>query len=255
MDKSLRILVVDDNEMMSKTLKDILKIKGHVAEVAHTGTEALKKLEQNNFACVLSDIKMPGLNGVDLFREIKTRQPDIPVVLMTAYATTNLIQEGLDEGVVAVLKKPLDLDLLLKFLDYLKQERSVIIVDDDPEFSKTLADILQTRDFSVIQIIDPYYVMENLKSDNPIVLLDMKLNGQNGLDILYQIRKQYPQMPVILVTGYRDEVSNAIETAMKINAYTCFYKPLQIEKLLETLTKIHHENLGRVLGQQALKKS
>ena len=104
---TLHILIVDDNQMMVKTLQDILQIKGYQAEVAHSGPEALEKIEETTFDCVLSDIKMPDVNGVELYRAIKAHQPDLPVVLMTAYATDKLIEEGLQEGVIAVLTKPL----------------------------------------------------------------------------------------------------------------------------------------------------
>ncbi len=254
MSDTLCILVVDDNQMMVKTLQDIFKIKGYKVEVAYSGPEALEKVDKIPLDCVLSDIKMPDVNGVELYRAIKGRQPDLPVVLMTAYATDNLIKEGLDEGVIAVLTKPLDMSLLLNFFSYLSKERSVVIVDDDPTFCRTLGDVLQARGFDVDQINKPEGVVEQLAGDGQVVLLDMKLQGSNGLDVLRQIRVQHPSLPVILVTGYRDEVKPAIETALKLNAYTYFYKPLQIEDLLQTLTQIHHQELGRVLGRPIEKK-
>ncbi|MBN1488151.1 MAG: response regulator, partial [Anaerolineae bacterium] len=75
MDTRLNILVVDDDIMMAKTLHDILKLKGYNVEVAHSGVEALKKVAETSFDCVLSDIKMPEIDGIGLFRAIKVRQP------------------------------------------------------------------------------------------------------------------------------------------------------------------------------------
>ena len=124
MSETLRILVVDDDPSMAKTLVDIFKVKGHQAEAAHSGPEALAKVAQGSFGsahrheysrwqdrhfdCVLTDVKMPGVNGVELYRALKARQPDLPVVLMTAYSTDRLVEEGLGEGAIAVLTKPLD---------------------------------------------------------------------------------------------------------------------------------------------------
>ena len=116
MPEELRILIVDDNEMMVKTLQDILRLKGYQTEPAYSGLEALRKVENGAFDCVLSDIKMPDLNGVDLYRAIKVQQPGLPVILMTAYTTDKLIKESLAEGVVSVLTKPLDLNQLFNFL-------------------------------------------------------------------------------------------------------------------------------------------
>jgi DNA-binding NtrC family response regulator len=239
---------------MVKTLQDIFRMKGYQAEVAGSASEALAKMESQQFDCVISDIKMPGTSGVELYRVIKARQPALPVVLITAYSADNLINEGLAEGVVAVLTKPLNLERLFKFLASLGQERSVVIVDDDPDFCKTLGDILQTKSFAVQQVTDPDHLLEQLKAEGQVVLLDMKLKDQNGLDVLRQIRERHPHLPVILITGYREEVAPALEVALQINAYTYLYKPLQIEELLQILTQIHHQELGRQLGQPISKK-
>lgn len=249
----LRILIVDDNEMMVKTLQDILTVKGYEVETAYNGLEAMAKVELLSFDCVLSDIKMPEINGVELYRAIKAQKPDLPVVLMTAYASDNLVQEGLNEGIIAVLNKPLNLGLLLNFLAFLSQKRSIVVVDDDPDFCRTLADILQAKGFAVTQITDPEGVIEKLVVEGQTVLLDMKLKGSSGLEILQQIRQRSPYLPVVLVTGYPQEVGSAIKAAFEINAYTCFYKPLQIEPLLETLSQLYHRDLGRILGQSIAK--
>ena len=73
------------------------------------------------------------------------------------------------------------------------------------------------------------------------------MNKVSGLDVLQEIRAKRPHLPVILVTGYGAEVASAIEAALRVGAYTCLYKPFEIEQLLELLTQIHHQELGRVL--------
>ena len=249
MKEKLRILIVDDDRRMVKTLLDIFKVKGYEAEAAHSGVEALDKVDKGRFDCVLTDIKMPQMNGVDLYRAIKAMQPELPVVLMTAYTTDKLVKEGLEEGAVASLTKPLDINLLLSFFSTLRKERSIVIVDDDPKFCKTLGDILQARGFGVTKVTDPHDVVESVGADGQVVLLDMKLDNISGLEVLKEIRGQYPDLPVILVTGFREEMAQAIDAALKIGAYACLYKPLQVEKLLELLTRVHHQELGQILGQ------
>ena len=122
MSETLRILVVDDGPSMAKTLVDIFKVKGYQAEAAHSGPEALAKMTQAHFDCVLSDVKMPGINGVELYRAIKARQPDLPVVLMTAYSTDSLVKEGLEEGVIAALTKPLEIEELFQLLTKIRHQ-------------------------------------------------------------------------------------------------------------------------------------
>ena len=254
MNKKLRILIVDDDPMMAKTLQDILKVKGHKTEVAHSGPEALERVAGNSFDCVLSDIKMPETNGVELYRAIKARQPDLPVVLMTAYTNDKLVKEGLEAGVIAALAKPLDINALLSFFSALHKEQSITIVDDDPQFCKTLGDILRARGFSVVQVTDPHGVVERVGTDGEVVLLDMRLDRINGLDVLKEIRERHPHLPVILVTGYRGEMASAIEAAIRIGAYACLYKPFEVEDLLQLLTEVHSQELSRVLGQPVRKR-
>ncbi len=254
MSDKLCILIVDDDRRMAKTLKDIFNVKGYEAEVAHSGPEALEKVAESHFDCVLTDIKMPEMNGVDFCKVVKKEKPDTPVVMMTAYSADRLVEEGLEEGAMAALTKPLDIDLLLSFFSTLRKERSIVIVDDDPQFCKTLGDILEARGFSVVQVTQPSDLPDKLVSEGQVVLLDMKLNSINGLAVLKEIRKQYPHLPVILMTGYREEMAQAIEAALEVNAYTCLYKPFQIEELLQVLTEIHHRELGRVMGRPARKR-
>jgi len=254
MSEKLRILIVDDDQRMAKTLKDILNAKDYEATAVYSGPEALKKVAEAHFDSVLTDIKMPEMNGVALYKMIKQKKPDIPVVLMTAYSTDKLVKEGLEQGAIASLTKPLDINALLTFFSSLRKERSILIVDDGPKFCKTLGDILQERGFVVTEVTDPHGVMERIKPDSQIVLLDMKLNSVGGLEVLKQIREQYPHLPVILVTGYRDEMGSVIDEALTISAYTCLYKPLQIDELVKVLREVHHQRLGKVLGQPVRKR-
>ena len=244
MDKILHILVVDDDPSMTKTLVDILHIKGYRADMANSGPEALEKLEEVHPDFILSDIKMPDLNGVALYRRIKSRRPDLPVVLMTAYSDDALVQEGLDAGAIAALNKPINIGLLLDFLTYLQQERTILIVDDDPSFCLTLGNILQQKHFAVTMVNSPKDVMNSITAAEEIVLLDMKLNSVGGVTVLRAIRQCYPDMPVILVTGHQEEMKQAIETALELGAHTCLYKPFDVDRLMEILTQIHHGQLS-----------
>jgi two-component system response regulator HydG len=155
----LRILIVDDERRMAKTLVDILKVKGYKAEAAHSAPEALDMVQKGHFDCVLTDIRMPEMNGVELYQAAKESQPDLPVVLMTAYSSDTLVKVGQEKGAIAVLTKPLDINLLLSFFSSLRKQPSIVIVDDDPQFCKTLGDILRERYFKVAEVIDPHNLL------------------------------------------------------------------------------------------------
>jgi CheY-like chemotaxis protein len=247
MNPKLRLLIVDDDRRMTRTLADILTLSGYEVVEASSGPEALEKVSTLTFDCVLTDIKMPGMNGVELHRQLHQAQPGLPVLLMTAYAADELIHQGLDEGVVGVFDKPLAMNQLLAFFTSLVKNRTVVIVDNDTNFCQTLDDILCQRGFKVVQITDPHIEVELMTAEAQIILLDLHLNHITGLDVLKEIRKRYSTLPVVLVTGYREEMASVIQGAMNINAYACLYKPLEIPKLLQILSEVQLENLRALI--------
>ena len=119
----MSILIVDDNHNICVTLADIFSAKGYEVETAISGKEAFTIFQNEHIDFVLTDIKMPEMNGVELFRALKDIRADIPVVLMTAYANDVLVQEGLKEGALVVLNKPLDIDNLLLHIESIYKGR------------------------------------------------------------------------------------------------------------------------------------
>jgi CheY-like chemotaxis protein len=83
---------------------------------AYSGEEAVTMIQSDNPDCVLMDIKMPGINGVDTLKIIKKLAPDLPVVFMCAYATEGQIREAQKLGAYTVLDKPIDIEMVLSFL-------------------------------------------------------------------------------------------------------------------------------------------
>jgi CheY-like chemotaxis protein len=113
MNDTASILVVDDNPSMAKTLADIMSVKGFEVYAAHSGLEALEILQSQPIDILLTDVIMPEMNGVELYRATRKRYPKLATILMTAYAADDLIHQGLAEGIKTVLTKPLDIDFLL----------------------------------------------------------------------------------------------------------------------------------------------
>jgi DNA-binding NtrC family response regulator len=113
-----RLLVVDDDSLNARTLSEIFTLRGYDAQEAHSGQAALEMVKQAHFSCVLSDIKMPEMNGVELLKAVKAIQPDIVFILMTAYTDGDLIMQGVREGALVTMTKPLDIERLLAQIGY-----------------------------------------------------------------------------------------------------------------------------------------
>ncbi|QEM69080.1 response regulator [Geobacter sp. FeAm09] len=248
-DGTVTVLVVDDDRRMVKTLCDILEIKGHRTLAAYGGDEALGLMGREKPDCVLMDIKMHGMSGIEVLKRMQAAHLDLPVVMMSANATEEQIEEAKRLGAYAVLSKPIDLQSILMFLSLIKKEESILIVDDDPLFARTLRDILQASGYRVETEFDSDKVLGHMEHDDQlIVVLDLKLGTANGLDVLKEIRSRYKAKPVVLVTGYGSEMTAAIVQGMQIGAYTCLYKPFEAEVLLRLIEEVSLTKLQAVLG-------
>ncbi len=107
-----RILVVDDERSMRELLQIVLRREGHLVRLAEDGRAAVAELEREPVDVLISDIKMPGMTGVDVLREAKRIDPDIVGIMVTAYATTDTAVEALRLGAYDYLTKPFDVEEL-----------------------------------------------------------------------------------------------------------------------------------------------
>jgi len=250
MREKLKVLVVDDDRRMVQTICDILRVKGYEALPAYCGEEAVSMGKREVFDCVLMDLKMPGIDGVTALKMIKDGSPDTPVVLMSAYATREQMVEARLNGAATVLTKPIDFQQILSFLSVLRKEESVLIVDDDPEFSTTLKDILQSNGYQVRTEEDPAKVLSHMEEQYQlVVILDLKLGTADGLDIIRKVHARYPEKPVVLLTGERNEMAASIEQGMQVGAYTCLDKPLAVDKLIRIIKDISRRKRNALLGE------
>ncbi|MBI5587544.1 MAG: sigma-54-dependent Fis family transcriptional regulator [Deltaproteobacteria bacterium] len=106
------ILVVDDEADMRFAIKEALGRKGYSIDLAEDGKEALKKISESSYGMVISDMKMPGLGGMDVLKGIKKAAPHVPVLLITAFGTIQKAVEAVKEGAVDFILKPFTLEAL-----------------------------------------------------------------------------------------------------------------------------------------------
>ncbi len=111
------ILVVDDDESLREFLEILLQKEGYRVVTAATGEEALERLDEEDVSLVISDIRMPGMDGVSLLKAIKGRWPEIPVVLITAFASMDSAVDAMKEGAWDYLTKPFRIEELREILE------------------------------------------------------------------------------------------------------------------------------------------
>ena len=121
--ESIKILVVDDEAPIREMIKKGLsQIGGFSVEVAQNGAEAIEKIEKDVFDLVLTDLKMPEMDGLELLKNIKGTRPEVMVILMTAYGSIETAVEAMKIGANDYITKPIDLNELLIHISKVQKE-------------------------------------------------------------------------------------------------------------------------------------
>jgi DNA-binding NtrC family response regulator len=108
-----KILVIDDEKAIRSSLKDILSFEGFDVEEATDGIEAIKKIKDNEYDCILCDIKMPKMDGKEVLDQSLQLKPDIPFILISGHGTIDAAVEAVKKGAYDFIAKPPDLNRLL----------------------------------------------------------------------------------------------------------------------------------------------
>ena len=108
-----RILVIDDERSIRNTLKDILEFEKYKVDVAEDGFKALELIKTTDFDVILCDIKMPGMDGIEVLQKIEELKPDTPVVMISGHGNIDTAVESIKKGAFDFIEKPLDLNRLL----------------------------------------------------------------------------------------------------------------------------------------------
>ncbi len=115
--RSSKVLVVDDLKNMRHTLGGILEDEGHHVVTAEDGYQAIESVKGSHFDIIFMDIKMPGMNGVQAFTEIRKLDPKVVVIMMTAYDEKDLAEKALNQGARTCIYKPFDMEQILSLVD------------------------------------------------------------------------------------------------------------------------------------------
>lgn len=231
----LKLLIVDDEEGMRRTLRRIMLAKGFDVDLASNGREAIEKAAAMRPDCILMDIKMPQMNGVDAFRHIKRICPDTFVIFMTAYSASELVDEARLEGGIQVFPKPLEIDSVCALIDRTSNSKPLLLVDDDEGFCRSLERVLAEKGFDVKVARGLGEAVEIFeRRPRGIVLLDVKLNGDNGLDLLPKLRELNSHISVVLITGFSDQ-QTALDEALHAGVCCSLTKPFNVNELLQRI--------------------
>ncbi len=124
-----RILIIDDEAVIRDGLKRVLESETFIVETCSSGFQAIEILQQREFDLIITDLKMPGMSGIEVLKSVRTLQPDIPVILITGYASIDTAVEAIKNGASDYISKPFAPDILLEKVQKALSQRAVSLGD------------------------------------------------------------------------------------------------------------------------------
>jgi len=124
--KKLNILVVEDGRSQREMLRDFLMKEGHIVGEAENGGDAIRRVREGHYDLILLDYKMPMMNGMQVLQSVKGINPEIDVVIITAYGTIETAVEAMKAGALDYITKPVEFDELLLLVDRVSERRTLL---------------------------------------------------------------------------------------------------------------------------------
>ncbi len=228
-----RVLIVDDDRDHAESLADVLEMRGHPVELAHSGEEAVERFRGAEFDLVLLDVKLPGINGVETFVELKRIRPTARVMMMTGYSLEQLIAQAIEGGALGVLYKPFAATQLLEALNQVTARGTVLVADDDPDFVDSIVPILEAGDYELQLASSGREALAQIERRAPdCLILDLGLAVLSGPEPMARLIDTCHSVPTILVTGGYGAEAEACVAGFQTRIHGLLLKPFDPSALL-----------------------
>ncbi|MBF0517369.1 MAG: response regulator [Nitrospirae bacterium] len=241
-----KVLLVEDDEMTRTQLAKFIQKDRFDVIQADNGRTAIELFRAEKPDIVLTDMKMPGMDGMELVNTIKRLSPDTDVILFTAFGQTDTAVMALREGVLDYLKKPIDLDALSSSLGRARErvvarqdnyvQPVILLVDDEELPRRRLARVMAKENWMVIEAENGQDAVKTFSlAKIDLVITDITMPVMTGLEALHKMRQMSADFEAIVFTGYGDEES-AIQ-ALRDGALNFIKKPVDIDQLILSVEK------------------
>ncbi|MCU0724349.1 MAG: response regulator [Planctomycetes bacterium] len=253
---SIRVLLVDDETEFLESMAKALSRRGFVVLTAASGTEGQAMAEAEPLDVAVLDVKMPDIDGYELFRRVRKAKPSLPILILTGHGTIDKAFELSKGGVFDYLAKPVEVEKLAEALLRAAAETGrvptpgrsgvhVLLVDDEEDFCRSMAKVLGRRGLVVHTAWSGEEALEVLKKQKvEVAVVDVRMPGMGGHALLAKLRETDPLVEVILLTGHAT-VDSAMQ-GMKQGAFDYLLKP---QDPVELAAKIHAAAEHRFMKQ------
>jgi len=255
--KQIKVLLIEDDESARNQLGRVIEKEGFKVISAENGTSGMNIFKSESPEIVITDLVMPGMDGLEVMRRVKKIDAQSQVILITAYGESDTAISALREGALDYLKKPIDFDMLLLALGRAREKifeleqsspyPTILLVDDDDGARTRFERELVKEGWEVVSAANGSEALDIFKERKiDIIITDIKMPKMNGLELLHEVRQISDDCEAIILTGYGDE-SSAIK-AMRDGAMNFLKKPVDLDQLIISVEKaVEKLNIGRAL--------
>jgi two-component system response regulator HydG len=235
--KRARVMIVDDDRDLAESLAELIEVRGHKVEIASNGREAVERFRQQDYDIAFMDVRMPVMNGVESFLEIRKLRPDAKIVMMTGFKEP-MVQKALEQGALGLLHKPFSVEDLLEKLSDATQPL-VLVVDDDVDFAEGLSEVLTHHGYkTALAGTGPDAVRRVEAGGIDVLILDLRLPVMDGLEVYRTLKAKGNTPPTIIVTASLESNRDSIAALESMAVKECFAKPVDPNQLMSTIDRI-----------------
>ncbi len=226
-------LLVDDNLAFAENVAEIVRDSGHDVVIATSGPAAVATARERRFDALVTDMRMPVMSGAAVVHEIRRGDPDLPAIVVTAYTGEDDLTAARNEGLLAVLPKPVPVPRLLELLVQARRGALVALVEDDAALADNLCEALRDHGFSAVAARSIADAQKFGKVQPFVALVDRRVPGGPDGEAVRVLANRFPQLPQIIITAFAE--------GMPPGEATVFAKPFDTGALLETIARLYEK--------------
>lgn len=293
----IRVLLVDDEEDYVKAMAERMDMRDLQSQIALSGEEALAALDEDPPDVMVLDLRMPGMQGMEVLERVRKEHPHIQVIILTGHGGEKEEKEARRLGAFEYVQKPADTSDLVNTIqgawrrsiqvakELLRESKEgfdrsmtaaalaeggmpedaaeimdptppmteeapgpgalkVLLVDDEEDYVRTMAERMEMREVGSDVALNGEAAFTALEEDIPdVMVLDLKMPGMGGMEVLERVRKEYPDIQVIILTGHGSDAEEV--EARRLGAFDYLQKPVDINDLMESVRKAGAAEAGK----------
>ena len=234
------ISVVDDDESTRKSTTLLIESLGFRAAGFESADSLLKSSQLRQTSCLIIDVRMPGMNGLQLQSHLAAAGYKIPIIFITAYDDRESRRRAMQAGAVAFVAKPFTDGLLLQAIRSALPVQSkargnlISLVDDDESIRRTTTLLIQSFGFQAAAFESAEsFLKSGQLHETSCLIVDVQMPGMNGLQLQRYLAASGYRLPIIFITAYDNKESR--QQAMQAGAIAFLSKPFNDKHLLQTI--------------------